>query len=127
LLVRTTGGTIGGIDYTFEANDNKGHGRVDIEYADLKLRIAKRDGSRDKNVFKSFLANQLIRSKNLRDSGNFRHGDFTVERSKDKQVFNYLWSGLREGMIETVLPQVVKDARSTVKEGNRGNNGKPVK
>lgn len=127
LLVRTTGGTIGGIDYTFEANDNKGHGRVDIEYADLKLRIAKRDGSRDKNAFKSFLANQLIRSKNLRDSGNFRHGDFTVERSKDKQVFNYLWSGLREGMIETVLPQVVKDARSTVKEGNRGNNGKPVK
>ncbi|MGB6048060.1 MAG: hypothetical protein WBG34_10740 [Flavobacteriales bacterium] len=116
LLVRTTGGTIGGIDYTFEANDKRGHGRVDIEYANLKLSIAKRDGSRDKNVLKTFLANQVIRSKNLRDSGNFRHGEFTVERVQDKQIFNYMWRGLREGMMETALPGALKSAQGAMKD-----------
>ena len=127
LLVRTTGGTIGGIDYTFDANENRGHGRVDIEYADLKVSIAKRDGSRDKNVLKSFLVNQLIRSKNLREGGNFRHGDFTVERLKDRQIFNYLWIGLREGMMETVLPGALKTAQSAVKDVKDATKTKPGK
>lgn len=127
LLVRTTGGTIGGLDYTFDANENNGHGRVDIEYADLKLSIGKRDGSRDKNVLKSFLVNQLIHTKNLRDSGNFRHGDFTVERVKDKQIFNYLWLGLREGMMETVLPGALKTAQSAVKDVKEATKSKPGK
>ncbi len=127
LLVRTTGGTIGGLDYTFDANENNGHGRVDIEYADLKLSIGKRDGSRDKNLLKSFLVNQLIHTKNLRDSGNFRHGDFTVERVKDKQIFNYMWRGLREGMMETVLPGALKTAQSAVKDVKEATKSKPGK
>lgn len=127
LLVRSTGGTIGGIDYTLEANEDRGHGRVDIEYADLKLSIARRDGSRDKNILKSFLVNQLIHSKNLRGSGNFRHGDLTVDRVKDKQIFNYMWRGLREGVLETVLPGVVKDAQDAVKDVKKSNGGGPVK
>lgn len=126
LLVRAMAGTISGIGYTFEANKDRGHGRVDVEYQDLKLRIAKRDGTREKNVLKSFLANQLIRSKNLRD-GNFRHGDFTVQRVKDKQVFNYLWRGLRAGMMETVLPQILQDARSVVKTVKETTDKKPGK
>ncbi len=127
LLVRTTGGTIGGIDYSFDANENRGSGRVDIEYANLKLSIAKRDGSRDKNVLKSFLVNQVIRSKNLRDSGNFRHGDFTVERSKDKQIFNYMWIGLRAGMMESALPGVVKSAQEAMKSTKGTKDAKEVK
>ena len=112
LEVRATAGRIGGIDFSMEANSNNAHGRVDIEYADLKVRIAKRDGSREKDGFRSFLANQLTRSKNVRGDKNFRHGDFTIDRLKDRQVFNYLWRGLREGMMETVLPQAVKDLKS---------------
>lgn len=127
ILVRTTGGNIGGLDYTFEADKDKGHGRVDVEYADLKIRIAKRDGTRGKNILKSFLVNQLIHSKNIRGDGNFRHGDFTVERVKDKQVFNYLWRGLREGMMETVLPGVLKDAQEAVKGAKELTQGKTTK
>ena len=124
ILVRTTAGTIGGVDFTFEANKDKGHGRVDVEYSDLKVRIAKRDGTREKNVFKSFLVNQLVYSKNIRGDGNFRHGDFTVDRSKGKQIFNYLWIGLREGMMEAVLPGVVKDAQEALKGAKKAGKGK---
>lgn len=125
LLVRATAGTIGGIDYTFEANKNHGQGRVDMEYAGLKLRVAKRDGSQEKNVMGSFLLNQLTRSQNQRSGGNFRHGDFTVERVKEKQVFNYLWRGLRQGMLETVLPEVVKGAQQVVKDAKEVTQEKP--
>jgi len=125
LLVRATAGTIGGIDYTFEANSNKGQGRVDIEYAGLKLRVAKRDGSEDKNVMASFLLNQLTRSQNQRSGGNFRHGDFTVDRVKEKQVFNYLWRGLRQGMLESVLPEAVKGAQQVVKDAKEATQAKP--
>lgn len=127
ILVRATEGTIGGIDYTFEANEDKGHGRVDVEYAGLKIRIAKRDGTREKNVFKSFLVNQLIHSKNIRSDGKFRHGDFTVDRDKDAQIFNYLWHALREGMMEAVLPGVLKDAQKALKGAKKSNEGKPAK
>jgi hypothetical protein len=124
LLVRAVDGTIGGIDYTFDADHGKGQGRVDMEYAGLKVRIARRDGSGNENVLKSFLVNQAIRTKNTRDGPNFRHGDFTVDRVRDKQVFNYLWRGLREGMMETVLPRTLKDARNAVsalKDAGRSN------
>jgi hypothetical protein len=114
LLVRATKGSIGGIDYVFEADHNKGHGRVDMPYQGLKLHVSKRDGSREKNGLKSFLVNQLIKSSN-EPGDKFRHGDLEVERVKDKQVFNYLWRGLREGMLQTVLPDVVNDARTAVK------------
>jgi hypothetical protein len=124
LLVRTTAGTIGGVDYTLEADNERGSGRVDVEYANLKIRIAKRDGSREKNVLKTFLVNQAIRSKNIRADGNFRHGDFTVERVKDRQIFNYLWRGLREGMMETVLPRSLKDAQSALKTVKAATKGK---
>lgn len=112
LLVQATDGRIGGIDYTMEANANAAHGRVDLEYTDLKVRIAKRDGSREKDGLKSFLVNQLTRSKNLRSDPDFRHGDYTVERLKDRQIFNYMWRGLREGMMESILPQAVKDLKT---------------
>lgn len=124
LLIRTTAGTIGGVDYSLEADKDGAHGRVDMEYAGLKVRIAKRDGTREKNVFKSFLVNQAIRSKNIRADGNFRHGEFTIPRLEDHQIFNYMWRGLREGMMETVLPQVLKDAQAVIRPAKDVTKGK---
>jgi hypothetical protein len=111
IMVRTTAGSIGGIDYTLEADENGAHGRVDLEYEDLVISITKRDGTGEKNKLMSFLANQLTRSRNVREGDSFRHGDFAIERLKDRQIFNYMWRGLREGMVTTVLPRVVADVK----------------
>lgn len=121
ILVQATSGTIQGIDYTLEADENKASGRVDLEYKDLSLDIKKRDGTGEKNKLMSFLVNQLTHSKNVRDASNgFRHGDFTIDRYKDRQIFNYMWRGLREGMMATILPKVVAD----VKDAAQGKEGK---
>lgn len=115
ILVKATRGTIGGIDYTLEADDDRAHGRVDIEYRDLMISIRKRDGSRQENKLVSFLVNQIKHNDNLRSSGNFRHGDFEIERLKDRQIFNYTWRGLREGMLLSVMPKVVTDIQQATK------------
>ncbi len=115
ILARATTGQIKSIEYTLEANNIRGHGRVDMEYDGLKVVLLKHDGSKEENKLKSFVLNTLLHSKNLKESNGFRHGDYTVERKQDRQVFNYLWSGLREGVVATVMPQAVLDVKDAVK------------
>ncbi len=111
LLVRATAGTIGGVDLTMTADNDRATGRVDMEYDGLQVELLKQDGSGEKRKFLSGLMNQVVHTRNLRSDPGFRHGDFTFERRKDRAIFNYLWSGLREGMIATVLPGILEDAR----------------
>jgi hypothetical protein len=111
ILVRATAGTIGGVDLTMTADNDRAVGRVDMEYDKLAVELLKQDGSGKKDKFKSTLMNLAVRDHNLRADQDFRHGDFTIDREKDRSIFNYLWSGLREGMIMTVLPDVVKEIR----------------
>ena len=111
ILVRATAGTIGAVHLMMNATDERATGRVDMEYNGLELELLKQDGSGKSRRFLSGLVNQVVRDHNLRSDPNFRHGDYTLERRKDRSIFNYLWSALREGMIVTVLPGVVDDLR----------------
>ncbi|MBK8497887.1 MAG: hypothetical protein IPL52_03495 [Flavobacteriales bacterium] len=115
LLVRSTSGTIGGVDMSMSANNDRARGRVDMEYDNLKIELLKRDLSGERRRFLSGLVHMVVHKRNLRSDPEFRHGDFTVERRKDRSIFNYLWSGLREGMVATVLPEVVADIRKSGK------------
>ena len=119
MLARATAGTIGGVDLTMTADDRRATGRVDMEYDGLALELLKQDGSGERRKFMSGLMNQIVHTRNLRSEPDFRHGDFTFERRRDRSIFNYLWSGLREGMIATVLPGVLDDARKLDKPGPR--------
>ena len=111
MLLRATAGTIGGVDLTMTADDDRATGRVDMEYDALTLELIKQDGSGGRRKFMSGLLNQMVHARNLRSAPGFRHGDFSFARRKDRSIFNYLWSGLREGMIATVLPGVLENIR----------------
>lgn len=115
ILARATAGQIKSIEYTLEANNIQGHGRVDMEYDGLKVVLLKHDGTKRENKLKSFLLNTLLHGNNLKENNGFRHGDYTVVRKQDRQVFNYLWGGLREGVVATVMPQAVLDVKDAVK------------
>ncbi len=119
ILARATAGTIGGMDLTMTADEDRATGRVDMEYDGLSLELLKQDGSGGRRKFLSSLMNQVVRSRNLRSAPDFRHGDFDFERRKDRSVFNYLWSGLREGMIITALPGALEDLRQFEKDSRK--------
>jgi hypothetical protein len=115
VLVQATAGTVHGIDYRLNATDDRAKGRVEIEYEDLDVRVRKRDGTRQENKLLSFVVNQLKRNKNLRSDPNFRGGDLEIERWKDRQIFNYIWRGLKEGIMLTVMPKVLGDVQQMTK------------
>ncbi|MFZ1688711.1 MAG: hypothetical protein WAU70_14880, partial [Flavobacteriales bacterium] len=116
LNVKATAGTIGGMDLTFTGDDRNGSGRLDMEYAGLVVKVQSRDGERRAKRFLSGLVNTILRDENLRSSEKFRHGDFTVDRRRDRAIFNYLWRAVRTGMLATVLPDVVSSSTKDKKE-----------
>ena len=106
-------GRIAGLHYALTANDDRASGRVDMEYLGLEISALKHDGSGDKDKFKSTVLNELVRSENLRSNGNFRHGDFAFDREKDRSIFKYVWTGLREGVMAGMLPGALDDLRKS--------------
>lgn len=111
VLARATSGTIGGVDFSMRAGLERAVGRVDMEYDNMKIELLKKDLSGEPRKFLSGLANLVVHKRNLRSDPDFRHGDFTVDRLKDRAIFKYVWISLREGMVVTVLPGFADDLR----------------
>jgi hypothetical protein len=111
VLARATSGTIGGVDFSMRASRERAVGRVDMEYDNMKIELLKTDGSGEPRKFMSAVANMVVHTRNLRSDPDFRHGDFTVDRLKDRSIFKYVWISLREGMVVTVLPGFADDLR----------------
>ncbi|MBK9175832.1 MAG: hypothetical protein IPM46_05730 [Flavobacteriales bacterium] len=111
MLVRAKAGTIRGVVMTMDADKDRATGRADMTYEGLDIELIRKDGSGETRKFLSSLVNLVVHSRNKRSGPDFRHGDFAVDRRKDRSVFNYLWSGLREGIVATALPGVLQDLR----------------
>lgn len=96
-------GRIHRVEVSFEGTDAQASGTVDVHYEDLKLQVS--DVKHARTL--SLLANTAVRSRNMPGDRQYRKGAFTVQRARDKGVFNYLWRGIRSGMLEVMLPPVV--------------------
>ncbi|WP_408084952.1 AsmA family protein [Flavobacterium rhizosphaerae] len=103
LMNVTTQGTLNNIKFTFNGNRERGSGHFAINYEDLKVELYKSDGSK-KHKLKTFLGNLLVKNDS---NGGKKEADVSVERKKDKSVFNFLWLFLQEGLKETMLPGLV--------------------
>lgn len=118
VLVKATSGRIHGMDYTLHASDDRATGTLAMEYEDLAVSIRKHDGGHKERKFLSFLVNTVKRNHNLRSDANFRTGEIDIERWKDRQIFNYMWRGLKDGIMRTVVPKAIGDVKDLT--------GKPV-
>lgn len=104
LHVRATSGRIHWVELDMSGDDQRAHGTVRMHYEDLRLQV--NSTVRHSKVL-SGLANLMIRSSNVPETRNYRTGSFTAERPAARSVFNYLWVGLREGMMQVILPPLV--------------------
>jgi hypothetical protein len=55
----------------------------------------------------TLLLNALVRNDHLDGQGVPREGAFSFPRRQDRGVFNYMWSGLREGTKAILLPSAL--------------------
>lgn len=103
LMNATTEGDINEVKFTLHGNREKAHGTFAINYDDLKVDIYKKDGKK-KNKLVSAVGNLLV--KNDTDD-KLKKTDVTVDRSKDKSVFNFIWKFAQQGLKQSVLPKII--------------------
>jgi len=104
LLVQINMGEIYSAEFEFTANDDVSNGKMIIFYDNLKVEIFKPKHYNKKSKAWSFIANKLIKKKNLPDDPKFRTGTIYFERIKNKALPNYLWNSLKTGIISTIAP-----------------------
>ena len=103
LMNITTTGDIQEIYFTFNGNRNSSNGDFAIRYDDLKVKLYKKDG-KDKNKLMSAVGNLLVKNDS---EGNLKETEVSVERVKNKSVFNFLWRFLYEGLKKTLIPKII--------------------
>jgi hypothetical protein len=108
LQVEASAGRILTMTMHMHGNDLTGKGTVDLEYEDLRITIRPRGSGGLKDKLLNAAANTVIRSNNLRSKGNYRQGEFVIERRRDRAIFNFLWNGLKSGAIDTVVPEMLR-------------------
>ena len=97
-------GRIDSVLLHMEADNRRAHGLVELAYHDLDLSTGGRKRKETRNRISTLILNTLVK-KNNRNSGGPRKGFFAFDRRRDRGVFNYMWSGLREGTKEILLPK----------------------
>lgn len=104
--VRALEGRIDSVIMHMDADDYHAKGLVQLAYHDLNLSIGGRKRKEFMHQVESLLLNTLVKKDN-RNSGGPRQGYFMFDRRRDRAIFNYMWSGLREGTKEILLPKAL--------------------
>ncbi len=104
--VRSTSGHIDTVIMHMDADKRSAKGMVRMAYNDLKLASGGRKRKEAMNRIETMALNTLVQNDN-RDKGGPRPGPFAFERRLDRAVFNYMWSGLREGTKAILLPEIL--------------------
>ncbi len=85
--------------FNFYGNDDGLQGDFRMEYEDFKIELLTKR-KHNKKGFLSSLANLLVDNKQEPDEEESR--DVQVERDKNRSFWNFIWQGLREGLIDSV-------------------------
>lgn len=92
-------GTINNVYFNFYGNDDVLRGDYRMEYDEFKVELLKQETG-EKKGFLSSLANLLVDNRQEPDEGGGQ--EVKVERTKNRSFWNYIWKGLREGLLDAV-------------------------
>lgn len=92
-------GALQEVYFTFTGNDDFMTGDVKVNYDRFKINLLE-EGSRDEKEILSALANLLV--DNDGHTGENIQKDIKVIRDKTKSFWNYAWSGIQKGLMESV-------------------------
>lgn len=105
--VKATAGHLRSLAFHMEANDRRAHGTVAMHYEGIRLTGGGIEKDRTVGRLFSAAINALVRNDSSGAQGKERVGTFVLERQRDRAIFNYLWSGLREGSKSMLLPKAL--------------------
>ena len=108
LNVKATQGKIHSLRLHMNGNEQQATGTLDLAYEDLKIDLVPAADQWHEGKLKNLFGNALVRSKNLPGEKNYRQGVFTVERRKNRAIFNFLWQGVKAGSVNTMAPGLIR-------------------
>lgn len=103
--VKATAGVLQSLIFHMEADDRKAHGTVEMRYDGIKLTGGRIEKDRTVSELLSVVINALVRNDSKGAKGKDRVGTFEIERRRNRAIFNYLWTGLKEGSKGMLLPK----------------------
>jgi hypothetical protein len=105
--IQAIDGRIDSVIYRMTADDRRASGVVRMSHRGLKVASGGRKSEQVGNQMESALLNALVRNNSRNKNGDAHDGRFAFERRRDRAIFNYLWSGLREGVKAELLPEAL--------------------
>jgi len=88
-------------DFTINGNDYNSNVDMKINYDDFNVAIMKKEGDK-KNWLLSTITNIFVRKDSKDAENNTRQGSGSVERARNKSIFNFIWLNVREGLLKSL-------------------------
>ena len=99
LSVETTG-NLDNLTYSFDGNENNASGTVDMAYKNLQI-IFQEEPNESAPILKAL--SSVVAENNLK-TNNSKVAQVEFNKEEVRGFFYYWWSGIREGIKQTVLP-----------------------
>ncbi|MCB0807060.1 MAG: hypothetical protein KDC05_14780 [Bacteroidales bacterium] len=115
LLVSIESGDIKSASFRFSANDERSNGKLNLFYENLKIEVLEEDDKSKSTPAMSFVANNVVRNKNLKDDRKYLVGTIGFERRKDKAIVNFLWNSVKTGIVPVIAPIAAENEKQKVK------------
>lgn len=91
-------GKLQSVSFTFTGNEDVGVGDVRVVYEDFNIHVMQKEG-REKNKFLSALANLFVDNDGVSEQ---RTHSVEFIRDKNRSFWNYIWTGLKKGVIDAL-------------------------
>lgn len=106
-LVRFTSGQLQDGSAQIAGNNDNVHGIVAARYADLHIEPlkSKEDDEgrlKKKRITKTIANGVFVKNNNPAKGGALRRPDFSLDRTKEPNFFNFIWMGLKLGLLKTI-------------------------
>lgn len=93
-------GNINSVAFTFSGNDDVLTGGVKVKYENFRIEVLKDEG-RETSKFLSAIANLFVDNDGLSEENNIK--DIKEERDQTKSFWNYVWLGLKKGVLDALV------------------------
>nr|MDQ3101168.1 DUF748 domain-containing protein [Bacteroidota bacterium] len=109
LNIQATGGRIHSMHIKMRGNESTASGTMDLAYDDLRIDLVPKADQWHEGKLKNLFGNALVRTRNMPGEKKYRQGSFTVDRRKDRAVFNFLWQAVKVGSVDTMAPGLLRN------------------
>jgi hypothetical protein len=106
--IKITSGKLYNLKLNANINDSLATGTLYASYKNLHFALL-HPGTNKKKKITSFLANKVINANNLKDSDDYKVGDFSFKRKKEKNYFNYFWNSFTEGVYSILGVETIEN------------------